>query len=617
MRGNLAIQIGARERGLVRLVMPVAAVADDVHDNVALELLAKLERQLRAETHGERVVAVHMKDRRLDHLRDVGAILRGARILGQCGESDLVVCDDVDGAADAVAGELRHVQHFRHDPLPCHRRVAVDQNGDHFAPLHRVVAVPLARARHADHDGIHGFEMARVRTQAHVHVFVGRVGLARVHVAEVIFHIAVAIDGIRHEVRVELAEHDAVRLPQKLHDDRKASAVRHAHRDFLHAEARAIFQHRIQRADERLAALDAEPFLPLVGDRVQEPLECLNLIDVPQHPRLRVGVHGPLCAVLDSLAQPVPHAGIRDVHELEADVLAENRLQFCAQVAQRHRRATEEIFRRHGEPEILLVEAEFAQAQQIVLRTLPRERVRLRDRVTERAVGIHEAVHARLERDIAIDLRRRGSTVRSRHAVLEFFKAEMKALAESAEGGLDGFRILQPALVSFIENFRILTGRKGRGHGVQISRRGSPAHFNERTGPRAASRVLVAEKFSKPALQQRREAALQRTALDGLAVRRELVHELREDLRDVAGYLARIDPGLRRNLPELIRAENLLDVLRGRWRIWPGAHPALHEVTETVRTEFLQQPADATAARDEAADGIQKAALMAAAAAEK
>ncbi len=55
---------------------------------------------------GQGVVAVDVEDRRLDHSRDVGAVQAGARRAGRGGEPDLVVDDEVDGAAGAVAAQL-------------------------------------------------------------------------------------------------------------------------------------------------------------------------------------------------------------------------------------------------------------------------------------------------------------------------------------------------------------------------------------------------------------------------------------------------------------------------------------------------------------------------------
>ena len=114
----------------------------------------------------ERIVAVHVEDRHLDHLRDVGGVHRGARVFRQGGEADLIVHHDVDRAAGAVAGELRHVQRLRHDSLPGESGIAVDQQRQNFAAMLGVAANPLPRARCSFHHGIDRFEMARIGREA-------------------------------------------------------------------------------------------------------------------------------------------------------------------------------------------------------------------------------------------------------------------------------------------------------------------------------------------------------------------------------------------------------------------------------------------------------------------
>ena len=81
---------------------------------------------------------------------------------GRGGETDLVVDDDVHGAADVVAGELGEVERLRHHALARERGVAVDEHRQHAVVLG--VAEPvLLGARHAFGDRVDGFEVARVR----------------------------------------------------------------------------------------------------------------------------------------------------------------------------------------------------------------------------------------------------------------------------------------------------------------------------------------------------------------------------------------------------------------------------------------------------------------------
>ena len=106
-----------RERGLVALVVPVAAVADDVDDDVLGEALTEGERELDHAARSLGVVAVDVEDRRLHRLGDVGRVDGGAREVGSGGETELVVHDDVHRAADVVAGELREVERLRDHAL--------------------------------------------------------------------------------------------------------------------------------------------------------------------------------------------------------------------------------------------------------------------------------------------------------------------------------------------------------------------------------------------------------------------------------------------------------------------------------------------------------------------
>ncbi len=74
MRADQRVHPRLGERRLVALVVAVLAVADHVHDDVLVETLAELEREPH-DTHTRLgVVAVHVEDRGLDHLGDVGRV---------------------------------------------------------------------------------------------------------------------------------------------------------------------------------------------------------------------------------------------------------------------------------------------------------------------------------------------------------------------------------------------------------------------------------------------------------------------------------------------------------------------------------------------------------------
>ena len=76
MSGDLSVHQRLRERRLITLVVAMAAVAEDVDDDVASELLAVLDRQLGNVDDRLGIVTVHVEDRRHHHLGHVARIGR-------------------------------------------------------------------------------------------------------------------------------------------------------------------------------------------------------------------------------------------------------------------------------------------------------------------------------------------------------------------------------------------------------------------------------------------------------------------------------------------------------------------------------------------------------------
>ena len=63
---------------LVAFVVTKAAVAEDIHNHILVELLPVFGGHFGGMNHGLGIVAVHMENRRVDHQGDVGRIGSGA-----------------------------------------------------------------------------------------------------------------------------------------------------------------------------------------------------------------------------------------------------------------------------------------------------------------------------------------------------------------------------------------------------------------------------------------------------------------------------------------------------------------------------------------------------------
>mmetsp|Transcript_29538 Transcript_29538/g.79755 ORF Transcript_29538/g.79755 Transcript_29538/m.79755 type:complete len:353 (-) Transcript_29538:515-1573(-) len=95
-----------REVRVVALVVAEAAIADNVQDHIVSPLLAVLSGQLECAYHGKRVICVAMQDWHAEAFAQIGAIPGRPRIDRVCGETNLVVHDDVDGAANIKVLDL-------------------------------------------------------------------------------------------------------------------------------------------------------------------------------------------------------------------------------------------------------------------------------------------------------------------------------------------------------------------------------------------------------------------------------------------------------------------------------------------------------------------------------
>ena len=110
--------------------MPTAPVADEVNDDIFVELISVVHRQLRDEYDRLGIVSVDMKNGCLHHLGDVGAVFRRARIGALASrKTDLVVQHNVQGATGAVSPGLGHLEGFHHHTLPRKGRITMNDDG--------------------------------------------------------------------------------------------------------------------------------------------------------------------------------------------------------------------------------------------------------------------------------------------------------------------------------------------------------------------------------------------------------------------------------------------------------------------------------------------------------
>ena len=250
------------------------------------------------------------------------------------GEPDLIVDDDVDGAASGVAGESGEVERLGDDALSGERRVAVEEDRHRAVAILRrrpgLAAVVLGGAGHPLHDRVDELEVTRVRGEHERHLDGLPIRGSRPPRPEVVLHVAgdtvvargVGRRGAARHAPFEGGDDRGVGLAQDVRQDIEATAVGHAQHDLAHAVGGGIADDRVEHRHQRIGAFDRESLLTEIG-LVQETLEALDLGQALEQLFLLLGgeVRG-VMAALGRLAQPGALLGDLDLIEVIADAAA-------------------------------------------------------------------------------------------------------------------------------------------------------------------------------------------------------------------------------------------------------------------------------------------------------
>ncbi len=312
MLGDGGCEQRLRVRGLVLFVVAVAAVADEVDDDVVTEAAPIGEREPDGRDRGLGLVGVHVDDRNVEALREVARVARRAAVAGVGREADLVVRDHVERAAGRVAGKSFEVERLGDLALAGERRVTVDEDRQRDRGVVVAVArraVGLLGARASLDDRVDRFEMARVRRERHRDVAGAR--RARALGAEVVLHVAapallVHDDRLDRALAFELAEDHLVRTPDDVREHVEAAAVRHPDHDLVRAGVRTELDRLVEHRHHHVEAFDRELLLAEEG-AAQVALHPLDLAEPAEEPHLLLRSERlPVAARLDRL--PEPHA---------------------------------------------------------------------------------------------------------------------------------------------------------------------------------------------------------------------------------------------------------------------------------------------------------------------
>ncbi len=265
---------------LIRLVVPVPAVADQVDDHVAVEFGPVGHRQADRVQAGFRIVGVDVDDRYVEALGQVGGPCRASRLADRGGEADLVVGDEVDGAPVGISRQAGQVEGLRHHALGGERRVPVDEDRDRPAGVDAdqgAAVIRLLAAGAALHHRPHRLQVRGVRHEVDLHRAMPR--LVRAPGAEVVLHVVdltpLGTRPVPAPARLELGQDRLERQPDDMGENIQPAAVGHPDDRPPGALLGDQLEDEVEHGDHRVQPLDAEPLLAEVR-LVQELLEPLH-----------------------------------------------------------------------------------------------------------------------------------------------------------------------------------------------------------------------------------------------------------------------------------------------------------------------------------------------------
>ncbi len=314
-----------RDRRIVHFAVAVAAVADDVHDDLAAEFRAKLRGDLADAHHRVRVFRVDVKDGYGLAFGNVRSEARRVLLDRKGREPDQIIHDDVNCSADGVSLQVSQIQRLRPDALPGKRRVSMHDDGNNFVEsFRRAVDISAAQAiagllRAGPSHGhrIDGLEMARIRNQVHADLFAARRDV-RAGCADVVFHVARA----QHAARINIlktGDNFMGRLARRVNHYVQPPAVAHGHDRRDRPVLRRRVQHRVQQRNQRGNAFQGKSLRAQVP-RLQNLLEKVGADQPLQNPFLIDFARWPF----DALRDPAPPLWIWQVHEFSPDRAAIN-----------------------------------------------------------------------------------------------------------------------------------------------------------------------------------------------------------------------------------------------------------------------------------------------------
>ena len=314
--GNLLVHQRLGEAGLVGLVVPVLAVADEIDNDITLVLRTPVGSQLADEVNGLGVVGVDVEDGGVNGLRNVRAVRSGTGKPGVGGETDLVVDNDVDGTSGGESRQSVEAEGLVNDTLCGEGSITVQQNAHGGLVFDLIVVEMLDGTGLSKNHGVISLQVRGVGNQRQLNALSGRSGSLKVHTQMVLDVTGTLITGLGRTA--ELAENGFVGFPHDVGQNVETTTVGHTDNHVLNTIVHRAIDQSLHSGNQGLTALETESLVVGVFGG-KEGLERGRPDETVQNPAFLV--LGILVGRrdLDTLSDPVALIPVGNVNVLDSD----------------------------------------------------------------------------------------------------------------------------------------------------------------------------------------------------------------------------------------------------------------------------------------------------------
>ena len=144
MFSNFFIESRLGETRLIRFIVTMPAIRNNIHKYITMKFLSEFKRQFCYIGNGIKIISVHMKNRgkrSLRHIRTVGA--RAAfKIISR--EPHLIVEHHMNRSSYVITRQLRHLKYLIDNALSCNRSISMNQYRNEFVYIPMITPVDLS-----------------------------------------------------------------------------------------------------------------------------------------------------------------------------------------------------------------------------------------------------------------------------------------------------------------------------------------------------------------------------------------------------------------------------------------------------------------------------------------